>query len=56
MVNNKSKIIFITTTIALAVGSFTLTYWLIKKVTKIRGGIVIKQEYTEPTITEPLTE
>jgi hypothetical protein len=53
---NKKKILFIATTIALAIGGFAITQWWVKKVTKIRGGIVIKQEYTEPTDTEPLTE
>ena len=56
MVSNKKKIIFIATTIALAVGGFAFTQWWVKKVTKIRGGIVIKQEFTEPADTEPLTE
>jgi hypothetical protein len=56
MVNNKKKIIFIATTIALAIGGFALTQWWVKRVTKIRGGIVIKQEFTEPTEIEPLTE
>ena len=54
--NNKKKILLITTAIAVAVGGFAITQWWIKKVTRIRGGIVIKQEFKEPTNTEPLTE
>jgi hypothetical protein len=53
---NKKKIILISTAIILAVGGFAITQWWIKRVTRIRGGIVVKQEYTEPTNTEPLTE
>ena len=54
--NNKKKILLIATTIAVAVGGFAVTQWWVKKVTKIRGGIAIKQEFTEPTNTQPLTE
>lgn len=53
---NKKKVLLIATTIALAVGGFAITQWWIKKVTKIRGGIAIKQEFLEPTDTQPLTE
>jgi flagellar basal body-associated protein FliL len=53
---NKKKIILISTAIILAVGGFAITQWWIKRVTRIRGGIVVKQEYTEPTNTEPLTQ
>ena len=53
---NKKKIILISTAIVLAIGGFAVAQWWTKKVTRIRGGIVIKQEYTEPTNTEPLTE
>lgn len=55
MVNNK-KILLISTAIVLAIGGFAITQWWIKNVTRIRGGIVIKQEFKEPTNTEPLTE
>lgn len=54
--NNKKKILLITTAIAVAVGGFAITQWWVKKVTRIRGGVAIKQEYTEPTDTQPLTE
>lgn len=53
---NKKKAILIATTIVLAVGGFALTQWWVKRVTKIRGGIAIQQEYQEPTDTQPLTE
>jgi flagellar basal body-associated protein FliL len=53
---NKKKILLIVTAIALAVGGFAITQWWIKKVTRIRGGIVIKQEFEEPTNTEPLSK
>lgn len=53
---NKKKILLIATTIAVAVGGFAITQWWVKKVTKIRGGIAIKQEYSEPTDTQPLSE
>lgn len=53
---NKKKIILISIAIALGIGGFAITQWWIKKVTRIRGGIVIKQEFEEPTNTEPLTE
>lgn len=53
---NKKKILLISTTIALAIGGFALTQWWVKSVTKIRGGIAIKKEFTEPTDTSVLTE
>lgn len=53
---NKKKIILVVLAGAIAVGGFAITQWWVKKVTRIRGGIVIKQEFTEPTETEPLTE
>jgi hypothetical protein len=53
---NKKKIVLIATTIAVAVGGFALTQWWVKRVTKIRGGIAIQQEYQEPANTQPLTE
>jgi hypothetical protein len=53
---NKKKILLISTAIILAVGGFAVAQWWTKRVTTIRGGIVIKQEFTEPTNTEPLTE
>lgn len=53
---NKKKILLISTAIVLAVGGFAIAQWWTKSVTRIRGGIVIKKEYTEPTDTEPLTE
>ena len=53
---NKKKIILVVLAGAIAVGGFAITQWWVKKVTRIRGGIVIKQEFTEPTDTEPLTE
>jgi hypothetical protein len=56
VMGNKKKILLIATTIAVAVGGFAITQWWVKKVTKIRGGIAIKQEFTEPTDTQPLTE
>jgi hypothetical protein len=56
VMGNKKKAILIATTIVLAVGGFALTQWWVKRVTKIRGGIAIQQEYQEPTDTQPLTE
>lgn len=53
---DKKKIIFVVLASAIAVGGFAIAQWWVKKVTTIRGGIVIKQEFTEPTETEPLTE
>jgi flagellar basal body-associated protein FliL len=53
---NKKKILLISTAIVLAIGGFAITQWWIKRVTRIRGGIVIKQEFEEPTNTEPLDE
>lgn len=55
MSRNK-KILLIATTIAIAVGGFAVTQWWVKKVTRIKGGIAIKQDFTEPTDTQPLTE
>ncbi len=55
MTKNK-KIALIVATAILAVGGFAVTQWWVKKVTNIRGGIAIKQEYQEPVNTEPLTE
>jgi hypothetical protein len=54
--NKNKKIILIVFTSLMVVGGFAVTQWWVKKVTRIRGGIVVKQEYTEPTDTEPLTE
>lgn len=53
---NTKKILLIATTIVIAVGGFAVTQWWVKKVTRIKGGIAIKQEYTEPTDTQPLSE
>lgn len=55
MSKNK-KIALIVASVILTVGGFAVTQWWVKKVTRIRGGIAIKQEYTEPTDTQPLTE
>ena len=54
--NKNKKIALIVFASLMAVGGFAITQWWIKRVTRIRGGIVIKQEFTEPTNTEPLTE
>jgi hypothetical protein len=56
MVMNKKKIILISSVIVLALGGFAITQFLVKRVTRIRGGIVIKQEYPELPIVEPLSE
>jgi hypothetical protein len=51
---NKKKILLISTAIVLAVGGFAVAQWWTKSVTIITGGIAIKQEFTEPTNTDPL--
>jgi len=54
--NKTKKILLISGLLVVITGGYAITQWLVKRVTKIRGGVAIKQDYTEATDTQPLTE
>jgi len=46
-VNRRKKILIVVGLLSVAIGGFALTKWLTRNVKKVKGFIIVKQEFDE---------